>query len=102
MSEAKFTKGPWVKDKYGRLIDSNKNEIKVSNFNVLISYPTEESEANRVLLEVASEMYDALDDVIDTIQIMFDDQSVIGIADYLNDNYMRELQALLAKARGDL
>jgi len=84
MSNPKFTPGPWVKDKYGRLIGSNGDQVEVSNFNVNVCYSTEENEANARLLECATQMYDMIKSLSRELQSI------------------HEADQLLAKARGEV
>ena len=95
MSNPKFTPGPWVKDKYGRLIGSNGDQVEVSNFNVNVCYSTEESEANAILLECATQMYYSLELIIKEAKD-FSKRTGTQVS------WTYEAEKTLAKARGDV
>ena len=110
MSNPKFTPGPWVKDKYGRLIGSNGDQVEVSNFNINVCYSTEESEANAILLECATQMHDTIESLSRELHSMIEKENNrlrLGIRkddydepEYIDMQSIHEANQLLAKARG--
>ena len=84
MSDTKFTKGSWVKDKRGEfLIDESGANVMVYNSGLSGGNKTDESEANAHLIASAPDMYR----FIESLQL-----SVSGDV---------ERDILLAKARGE-
>lgn len=80
MSEARFTKGPW----------GEKNVlVRGLNFLSHANYPTELGKANAHLIAAAPELYEALEDVLNSKEIVNDDPLV------------NKIIAALAKARGE-
>ena len=99
MSEAKFTKGKWVKDYNGTIghIKSVKDEVDhvsrlktptVARFDVVTpSMSDDEKEANAHLIAAAPEMYRVLDNMMKDIGNHYPN--------------WKEIESVLAKARGE-
>lgn len=89
MSEAKFTKGPWVNSPLGPWIIETKDEIEIADISAssLVN-----ATANAHLIAAAPELYEALEDVL----------YLFGQGD--NPDEPKEVsvaRAALAKARGE-
>jgi hypothetical protein len=103
MSEAKFTKGPWVKENKqvtgGFLVRPSYWNRGVCTVTQRDSHPIngmgvswERSEANAHLIAAAPEMYEMLDEISD---------GLLEAGGYGNCALAKRIETLLAKARGD-
>lgn len=90
MTEVKFTKGPWVKGKYGQLSNPDGKSIGVWDCGIAIVYRDEESEANSRLIAAAPDMYEALELVAKS-----------GAFSCFEDSMWDAVNDALAKARGE-
>lgn len=61
MTEARFTKGPWVKGKWGQLVNPEGKSICVWDCGIAIVSRDEEAEANSRIIAAAPDMYEALE-----------------------------------------
>lgn len=66
MTESKFTKGPWHKDKWGTIYGSDNRPVLLEGV-YLAGTHTEETAANRDLFLAAPELYEALKLAFDSI-----------------------------------
>jgi hypothetical protein len=66
MSESKFTKGPWHKDKWGTIYGPDNRPIPLEGV-YLAGTHTEETAANRDLFFAAPELYEALKEARDCV-----------------------------------
>ena len=62
MSETKFTRGPWVKTKYGNLVGSDGTKISIydAGIGLAMADPSEEDRANASLVIASPGLYEAL------------------------------------------
>lgn len=86
MSEAKFTKGPWVFDKYRNLNACGK-QLKVEGVCIPCGHSKDEVRANMDLISLAPEMYEMLDLILNS--------------NCRSSEFYEEIDALLTKARGE-
>lgn len=81
----KYTRGPWVKNRYGELKSPAGENINVWGLGVTHSSRTEESEANAILLEAAPCVVKALIDL--KIEVVLSDipyEHIEKLQPYLN------------------
>lgn len=88
MSEAKFTKGPWIVDGYGNIIPENGKDARdcIRAGGLALTANEGEPMYNRHLIACAPEMYAMLEEIL-------------GI--YSSELDYDAIKSLLAKARGE-
>ena len=93
MSE--FTKGPWVKTKYGQLYGPDGKQIEVYNLGVAMtshSGVSDSASANTALMIAAPDMYEALKSALDEINQMKPTSPLVSVS--------LLVRAAIAKAEG--
>lgn len=92
MSETKHTPGPWTKGPYGDLYGSNGIPVQVYGTGMgSTTLPDETSKANAALVIAAPDLLEALKNLVEVLDGLFDDGPVRGI---------EEARAAIAKAEG--
>ena len=111
MNEAKFTKGPWVKNQYGELAGINDKLVSVWGLGVEYSHRDTEKEANSNLIAAAPEMYAMIENLTSELAHMIERENSrlksnitsndLDDPDYIDQESIHEACVLLAKARGE-
>lgn len=101
---SKFTKGPWVQDKWGRILDQSGRDVLFRGLTLLGSGSeerTQEADANTRIAGAAPELLEALEHAERTIFRLQADQAVSHRIDRYLMDARRQAKAAIAKARGE-
>lgn len=91
MSEAKFTKGPWVTNGFSCVNAGDQTLCAMVNSSIATGDPTEDY-ANASLIATSPEMYEMLNEI---------SESLLEAGGYGNYALAKRIELLLAKARGE-
>lgn len=82
MTQAKHTPGPWKRDKYGHIVDSNGDDVLFRSISIACSGGNHvaQAEANSDLTAAAPELLEALQAIVKSL-VDQDEEGLIGHAE---------------------
>ena len=95
---AKFTPGPWSRDKYGHVIDTKGESVLLRSVSIACSgMMVDEAEKNTDLIAAAPDLLEALIFCLDGLRT-YAPEHMHGLQ---KDSYIRKASSAIAKATGE-